>query len=69
MTSLTVEIAFVVPEYVDFFNGGQKVYFWAIVASAVPFLVSGVPMWFPRTFGRPVVAIGCGQTKYFHRTV
>src|SRR4029453_15506065 len=35
------------PEYVDFFNGGQKVYFWAIVASAVLFLVSGVPMWFP----------------------
>jgi formate dehydrogenase subunit gamma len=46
------------PEYVDFFNGGQKVYFWAIVASAALFLVSGVPMWFPRTFGRPVVAIG-----------
>jgi formate dehydrogenase subunit gamma len=45
------------PEYVDFFNGGQKVYFWAIVASAVVFLVSGVPMWFPGTFGRPAVAI------------
>src|SRR6187431_928520 len=23
------------PEYVDFFNGGQKLYFWAIVGSAV----------------------------------
>ena len=22
------------PEYVDFFNAGQKLYFWAIVASA-----------------------------------
>jgi formate dehydrogenase subunit gamma len=46
------------PEYVDFFNGGQKVYFWAIVASAAIFLVSGVPLWFPQTFGRTVTAIG-----------
>ena len=46
------------PEYVDFFNAGQKIYFWAIVASAVIFLVSGIPMWFPRTFGRTTVAIG-----------
>jgi formate dehydrogenase subunit gamma len=46
------------PEYVDFFNAGQKVYFWAIVASGILFLVSGVPMWFPRTFGRPLLAIG-----------
>jgi formate dehydrogenase subunit gamma len=46
------------PEYVDFFNAGQKMYFWAIVASAVLFLVSGIPMWFPKTFGRPTAAIG-----------
>jgi len=46
------------PEYVDFFNAGQKLYFWAIVVSAVVFLVSGIPMWFPQTFGRTVVAIG-----------
>ena len=46
------------PEYVDFFNGGQKLYFWAIVASAVLFLLSGVPMWFPHTFGRITVDIG-----------
>jgi len=46
------------PEYVDFFNAGQKLYFWAIVVSALVFFVSGIPMWFPRTFGRPVVAIG-----------
>jgi formate dehydrogenase subunit gamma len=46
------------PDYVDFFNAGQKVYFWAIVASAAIFLVSGIPMWFPKTFGRPLVAIG-----------
>ena len=46
------------PEYVGFFNGGQKLYFWAIVASAVIFLISGIPMWFPKTFGRPAVAVG-----------
>jgi formate dehydrogenase subunit gamma len=46
------------PEYVDFFNAGQKVYFWVIVASAAIFLISGIPMWFPKTFGRPLAAIG-----------
>src|SRR5438105_63742 len=46
------------PEYVDFFNAGQKVYFWAIVASSVIFLISGIPMWFPKTFGRPTVDVG-----------
>lgn len=46
------------PDYVDFFNAGQKLYFWAIVASALVFLVSGVPMWFPATFGRLTVEIG-----------
>ena len=46
------------PEYVDFFNAGQKLYFWAIAISAIVFLVSGIPMWFPRTFGRPLVDIG-----------
>jgi len=45
------------PEYVDFFNAGQKLYFWAIVFSAIVFFVSGIPMWFPHTFGRTVVAI------------
>jgi formate dehydrogenase subunit gamma len=46
------------PEYVDFFNGGQKLYFWAIVVSAILFLLSGLPMWFPKTFGRVTVDIG-----------
>jgi formate dehydrogenase subunit gamma len=46
------------PEYVDFFNAGQKLYFWAIVGSAILFLLSGIPMWFPRTFGRITVDIG-----------
>jgi formate dehydrogenase subunit gamma len=44
------------PEYVDFFNAGQKLYFWAIVATAMIFLVTGIPMWFPATFGRAAVA-------------
>jgi len=46
------------PEYVGFFNAGQKAYFWTIAASAVLFLLSGVPMWFPETFGRLAVAVG-----------
>jgi formate dehydrogenase subunit gamma len=46
------------PDYVDFFNAGQKLYFWAIVASAAIFLISGIPMWFPSTFGRTLVAVG-----------
>jgi len=45
------------PETVGFFNGGQKAYFWVIVASAVLFLVSGLPMWFPELFGRVSVSI------------
>ena len=44
------------PEYVGFFNAGQKLYFWAIVVSAVLFLITGIPMWFPGTFGRLTVA-------------
>jgi formate dehydrogenase subunit gamma len=46
------------PEYVDFFNAGQKLYFWTIVGSAGVFVLSGFPMWFPATFGRTMVAIG-----------
>jgi formate dehydrogenase subunit gamma len=46
------------PEYVDFFNAGQKMYFWAIAASAIVFLASGIVMWFPAAFGRLAVAIG-----------
>jgi formate dehydrogenase subunit gamma len=45
------------PEYVDFFNAGQKLYFWAIVASAVVFLASGLVMWFPEFTGRIAVAV------------
>ena len=46
------------PDYVDFFNGGQKAYFWAIVGSAILFLITGIPMWFPKTFGRLAVSTG-----------
>ena len=46
------------PDYVDFFNAGQKLYFWAIAISAVLFVLSGLPMWFPRTLGRLSVDIG-----------
>ncbi|HEY6214855.1 MAG TPA: formate dehydrogenase subunit gamma [Vicinamibacterales bacterium] len=46
------------PDYVDFFNAGQKAYFWTIVGSAVLFLLSGIPLWFPRTFGAPIVSLG-----------
>jgi formate dehydrogenase subunit gamma len=45
------------PEYVDFFNAGQKMYFWALVACALVFLVSGFPLWFPQTFGRAAVSV------------
>ncbi|HSD46384.1 MAG TPA: formate dehydrogenase subunit gamma [Pyrinomonadaceae bacterium] len=45
------------PEYVGFFNGGQKVYFWAIVLSAVLFLITGVLMWFDDLTARWVVAV------------
>jgi formate dehydrogenase subunit gamma len=46
------------PDYVGFFNAGQKVYFWTIVGSAAIFLISGLPMWFPASLGRLAVAIG-----------
>jgi formate dehydrogenase subunit gamma len=45
------------PEYVGFFNGGQKLYFWAIVVSTIVFVVTGLFMWFPpHGSGRIVVA-------------
>jgi formate dehydrogenase subunit gamma len=45
------------PEDVGFFNGGQKLYFWAIVASALLFLVTGLPMWFDDAVPRWLVAL------------
>jgi len=45
------------PDDVGFFNAGQKLYFWAIVGTALVFLATGIPLWFPRPFGRLVVAV------------
>jgi formate dehydrogenase subunit gamma len=45
------------PDFVGFFNAGQKLYFWTIVGSAAIFLITGIPMWFPSTFGRTAVAV------------
>lgn len=40
------------PDYVGKFNGGQKVWFWVMVTSAVVFLITGIFMWFPERLGR-----------------
>jgi formate dehydrogenase subunit gamma len=44
-------------EDVGFFNGGQKLYFWAIVASGVLFLVTGLLLWFDDAVPRWLVAL------------
>jgi formate dehydrogenase subunit gamma len=44
-------------EDVGFFNGGQKLYFWAIVVSGILFLITGLLMWFDNVVERWVVAI------------
>jgi formate dehydrogenase subunit gamma len=46
------------PEYVGFFNGGQKIQFWEIIFGAGLLLITGLLMWFPEVFGRLLVAIG-----------
>src|SRR2546429_9149028 len=46
------------PPDTGFFNAGQKVQFWEIIAGCVVYLISGIVMWFgARTFGRTAVAI------------
>jgi formate dehydrogenase subunit gamma len=45
------------PEDVGFFNGGQKLYFWAIVLSAVLFLLTGLLLWFDDAVPRWSVAV------------
>jgi formate dehydrogenase subunit gamma len=45
------------PPETGFFNGGQKLYFWLIVFSAVIFLVTGLVMWFDHVAGRWLVAV------------
>jgi formate dehydrogenase subunit gamma len=44
-------------EDVGFFNGGQKLYFWAIAVSGVLFLITGLLMWFDDVVPRWVVAV------------
>jgi formate dehydrogenase subunit gamma len=34
------------------YNGGQKLYFWAVTLGSVGLLLSGLMMWFPRAFPR-----------------
>ena len=45
------------PAEVGFFNGGQKIYFWAIVLSGVLFLITGILLWFDDIFPRWLVAV------------
>jgi formate dehydrogenase subunit gamma len=45
------------PEDTGFFNGGQKLYFWAIVVSVILFLISGLVMWFDHVVPQIWVAI------------
>jgi formate dehydrogenase subunit gamma len=45
------------PEDTGFFNGGQKLYFWTIVVSAIFFLLTGLPMWFDDIVPRWIVAV------------
>jgi formate dehydrogenase subunit gamma len=44
------------PEDVGFFNGGQKLYFWAIVLSGLLFFITGLPLWFDHIVPRWIVA-------------
>ena len=39
------------------YNGGQKLYFWAVSLGAVGLLLSGLLMWFPRSFPRVVMEL------------
>jgi formate dehydrogenase subunit gamma len=36
------------------YNGGQKMFFWAVTIGALALLVTGIPMWFPMEFSRNV---------------
>jgi formate dehydrogenase subunit gamma len=45
------------PEETGFFNGGQKLYFWAIAVSALLFLVTGLFLWFDHVVPRWLVAL------------
>jgi len=40
------------------YNGGQKLYFWAVSLGAIGLLLSGLLMWFPRAFPKILVEFG-----------
>jgi formate dehydrogenase subunit gamma len=40
-----------------FFNGGQKMMFWEIVAGSIAYVITGLMMWFPHPFGRILVSL------------
>jgi formate dehydrogenase subunit gamma len=50
------------PDYVGKFNAGQKIWYWAMVISAIVFLITGIPMWFPEYLGRTPMWI----SYFFH---
>jgi formate dehydrogenase subunit gamma len=39
------------------YNGGQKLYFWAVSLGAVGLLLSGLMMWFPSAFPRVLMQL------------
>ena len=45
------------PDDVDFFNGGQKLYFWAIAVCSVLFLITGILLWFDDNVPSWLVAV------------
>ena len=46
------------PPDTGFFNAGQKVQFWEIVAGCIVYLITGITLWAgARTFGRMTVAV------------
>jgi formate dehydrogenase subunit gamma len=45
------------PKDTGFFNGGQKLYFWIIVISAILFLITGLLLWFDDVVARWLVAV------------
>ena len=45
------------PEYVGFFNGGQKLQYWEIIIGGGLLLITGLLLWFPEIAGRILVAV------------
>lgn len=39
------------------YNAGQKLYFWISLILGVVFLVTGIPMWFPGSFGATLLTV------------